>query len=201
MKKKFKFIYSWIILSVMVLSQLFGNYQIVKAQQTYILDDAFVSNFSGQANAVMVGSKVDKLILGKGRHAYIKFDLSSINISEVENIVLNITKSHAVNTLLFNESSDYLRNVTTQKDSSEFWTNSNINYNNRPLDLVGGKQYSLDMVNGEIAIKIDLMELFKDAINRGKKSVTVHFTTEAVDNSAIAASEMYSIRSTKILFI
>ena len=64
------------------------------------------------------------------RHAYFKFDLSSIetdryDIDEMK-MMLSFRKSHAPNELVFTESESTLRNTSTE------WTVTNVTYNNRP---------------------------------------------------------------------
>ncbi|OOM82263.1 autolysin [Clostridium puniceum] len=211
MKKRIKNIYILLMCSIMLLSQAFGFGYCTKVYAaTYILDDAFVSNMTGMANTVMYtgyststgvttsGNAVPtKLTVGKLRHAYIKFDLSSINIENVESIVLSATKTSgaSVNTLSYNECSDYLRDKTTQTETTTLWTKNNITYNTRPLDLVGATQYNLEITNGTSKLSVDLMKLFTSAADRGKTSVTVHFTTTSVDNTSVGATDIYSTSS------
>ena len=39
--------------------------------------------------------------------------------------------------------------------------------------------------------------LFRSALNQNRKIISVHFYTESVNDSTVAASEMYSTRSDK----
>lgn len=56
----------------------------------YIFDDAFVSNFSGQnANNYKTNTT---LIIGKGRHAYIRFDLSEIDADAEKIVFVGVTQ-------------------------------------------------------------------------------------------------------------
>lgn len=211
MKRRIKNIYILFMCSIMLVSQAFGfGYSTEVYAATYILDDGFVSNMTGMANTVMYtgyntstgvttsgNAAPTKLTVGKLRHAYIKFDLSSINISNVQSIVLNATKtsSTSINTLVYNECSDYLRDKTTQAETTTLWTKNNITYNTRPLDLAGATQYNLELTSGTSKLSVNLMKMFTSAVNRGKTSVTVHFTTTSVDNTSIGATDIYSTSS------
>lgn len=62
----------------------------------YIQNDVFVSNSNGQNNTVMTESKPDTLIIGKGRHAYIRSNFSNMDSDNVEKIVLNFNKKYIV---------------------------------------------------------------------------------------------------------
>ena len=157
--------------------------------------DAFVSNFSRQSNSLGTSLSPTKLIYGKFRHAYFKFDLSSIdkdryNIDQMK-MILSFRKSHAPNELVFTESESTLRNTSTQ------WTVTNVTYNNRPYDIAETPIITRNVTStGEENLSIDLSTIFQNALNNGRKVVSIHLTTTKVDDSTVSASELYSSRNT-----
>lgn len=157
--------------------------------------DAFVSNFSGQGDRLGIELNANKLIYGKSRHVYLKFDLSAIDTERYDlnemSMLLSFRKSHAPNELVFTESESTLR------DSYEAWTVNNLTYNNRPNDIAGSPSASYKVTsNGEENLSIDLSEIFRSALSSGRKVISVHLTTASVDDSTISASEMYASRNT-----
>lgn len=166
-----------------------------EAETFLVKEDAFVSNFNTQGNSVGVTLNANKLIYGKSRHAYLKFDLSSIDtdrytIDEM-NMTLNFRKSHAANELVFNESVSKLSNSDTE------WTVTNLTYSNRPNDIVDSPIVKYNVAStGEENLSVDLTPIFQFALSNGRKVITIHLTTAGVNDSAINASEMYSSRNT-----
>ncbi|WP_284646658.1 S-layer homology domain-containing protein [Paenibacillus silviterrae] len=157
--------------------------------------DAFVSNFSGQGNSLGTTLNAAKLIYGKSRHAYFKFDLSSIDtnrydISEMS-VILSFRKSHAPNELVFTESESTLRDTGTQ------WTVTNVTYNNRPYDIAGSPIVTHNVTsNGEENLSVNLSPIFQNALSNGRKVISIRLTTAKVNDSTVNASELYSSRNT-----
>ncbi|MBD0382881.1 alginate lyase family protein [Paenibacillus sp. WST5] len=136
-----------------------------------------------------------KLIYGKSRHAYLKFDLSSIDTDRYDidemNMTLSFRKSHAPNELVFTESESTLRGTSTE------WTVTNVTYNNRPIEIAGSPIVTKNVVsNGEENLTVDLSTIFRNALSNGRKVVSIHLTTAKVNDSTVNASEMYSSRNT-----
>jgi len=178
---------------------IFGSMKTVNAANIVVPfsaeQEAFVSNFNGQGNSLGTSLSATKLIYGKSRHAYLKFDLSSIDTSKYDiddmNMTLSFRKSHAPNELVFTESESTLRDTSTE------WTVTNVTYNNRPYDIVGSPIVTKDVIsNGEENFTVDLSPIFQNALNNGRKVISIHLTTEKVDDSTIGASELYSSRNT-----
>ncbi|MDR1641227.1 MAG: putative Ig domain-containing protein [Clostridiales bacterium] len=157
----------------------------------YLIDDAFASNFNNQGNNVMNGVK---LIFGKGRHTYFKFDLSRARDTELLSAVLHYVKSHGANTLIFTECE------STLQDGATPWSYSNLTYNNRPVDIAGSPTITVVDSNssGDRPRETDLAEIFNYALANGRTTISIHLTTEAVDDTAVAASEIYSSRHTTV---
>ncbi|QKS45236.1 S-layer homology domain-containing protein [Paenibacillus cellulosilyticus] len=157
--------------------------------------DAFVSNFNGQGDSVGITLNANKLIYGKFRHAYLKFDLSSIDtdrykIDEMQ-MVLNFRKSHSPNELVFTESESTLQDTNTE------WTVNNLTYNARPNDMVDSPIVTQQVTsNGEENVSIDLSTIFQSALSSGRKVISIHLTTSQVNDSTISASELYASRNT-----
>ncbi|MBD2869123.1 fibronectin type III domain-containing protein [Paenibacillus arenilitoris] len=160
-----------------------------------VVQDAFVSNFGTQGDSLGIALNANKLIYGKFRHTYLKFDLSSIdtekyNVDEMQ-VILSFRKTHAANELVFTESEPTLRS------SGLAWTVNNLTYNTRPNDIAGSPVVTQNVTsNGEQNLSVDLSTIFRSALNNGRKVVSIHLTTTKVDDSAVSASEMYSSRNT-----
>lgn len=159
------------------------------------VQDAFVSNFNGQGDSLGITLNANKLIYGKLRHVYLKFDLSSIDpdlykIDEMK-MVLNFRKSHSPNELVFTESESTLR------DSNTEWTVNNLTYNNRPNDVADSPVVTQKVTStGEENLSIDVSTLFQSALHSGRKVVSIHLTTAQVNDSTVSASELYASRNT-----
>jgi hypothetical protein len=157
--------------------------------------DAFVSNFNNQGGSVGITLNANKLIYGKFRHAYLKFDLSSIDtdqyaIDELQ-MTLNFRKSHGPNELVFTESE------LTLRDSGDEWTVNNLTYNNRPNDIAGAPVVTRNVTsNGEESLAVDVSEIFRAALDAGRTVVSIHLTTTQVNEDTVGASEMYASRNT-----
>lgn len=191
MRKNWGRLLSLLMCFIMIITPVISVQAIERDE--YILNDAFVSNFNNQSDTVMINEKPHTLILGKGRHAYIRFNLSSINVDEIENIILNVTKKNSANNIIVKQCSEYLNS-----DESVEWDENNITYNNRPADLDDSPIFYQEVKSGEFNLKLDLTELLLDAKSDGKDIISIHIYTESVDDSTVAASEFYSTRSDKI---
>jgi len=157
--------------------------------------EAFVSNFGTQGNSLGIHLNANKLIYGKFRHTYLKFDLSAIDTRRYDiedmQMILNFRKSHAPNELVFTESDPTLR------DSNEGWTIHNLTYNTRPNDIAGSPVVTHKVSSsGEQNLSIDLSTIFRFALSNGRTEVSIHLTTTRVNEDAVGASEMYSSRNT-----
>lgn len=158
----------------------------------YLIHDAFVSGFSGQDNMVMISGKPEKLILGKKRHIYMRFNLSSFQADEVERFILYAQETHSDNTMVITQCSEYLQE--NGMDSSMRWLEDNVTYENRPLDLSDSKTVTLDFKKGA-SLKVDVTEILKDFLEKGERVGSLHITTAAVEDTGVNASEIYSTRS------
>ncbi|WNS40748.1 S-layer homology domain-containing protein [Paenibacillus sp. MMS20-IR301] len=159
------------------------------------VQDVFVSNFSGQGNSVGTSLNAAKLIYGKSRHVYLKFDLSAVDTSRYDidgmNMTLSFRKSHSPNELIFTEAEPTLR------DSGTEWTVTNVTYNNRPYEMAGAPMVTYNITSsGEQNADIDLSPIVRNALHSGRQSVSIHLTTAKVEDSTVSASELYSSRNT-----
>ncbi|KRE46161.1 OmpL47-type beta-barrel domain-containing protein [Paenibacillus sp. Soil522] len=203
MKKHLKQVLSLLLCVPIICMQLYtlflGSTAIVAAAAGTAsfpaVQDAFVSNFGTQADSLGINLIANKLIYGKFRHTYLKFDLSSIetnryNIDEMK-MILSFRKTHAPNELVFTESEPTLRN------SGAEWTVNNLTYNARPNDIAESPVVTRNVTStGEENLSIDLSTIFRFALSNGRKVVSIHLTTTRVNENAVAASEMYSSRNT-----
>ncbi|UJF34849.1 S-layer homology domain-containing protein [Paenibacillus hexagrammi] len=176
-----------------------SSMQVASAAETIMpftpTQDAFVSNFNGQGSSLGTSLSATKLIYGKMRHTYFKFDLSSIDTERYDvgemNMMLSFRKSHSPNELVFTESESTLRDTSTD------WTVTNVTYNNRPYDIVGSPVVTQEVTsNGEENLTVDLSTIFQHALSQGRKVVSIHLTTTKVNDSTVGASELYSSRNT-----
>lgn len=143
-----------------------------------IFDDAVVR--SDQPGTIYSAEK--KLTIGKKRHAYLRFDLSDIDVNS-EKIVFQGTflgnaSSVGEKNIVVTESSEYLRKSDSESDT-EKWTMANITYNNRPLDTENVICEALKWSSGNV--EIDLTDFIKDKISSGEKTACIHITTTTVD--------------------
>lgn len=182
--KKIKFFLSMFLCLMMIISPLTS---IKAVGDTYILNDVMVSSFNNQGNNNYKDSQT--LIVGKGRHAYIRIDLSKIDKSMVEVISFEGKKKNNSNTFIISQCSEFLN------DGKTIWNNENITYNNRPEDLSDSPIKEYRIANGEQSFSLDVKDLLLDALNDGKNVITLHITTNKVDDGTIAASEIYSSRT------
>ncbi|KRF10045.1 hypothetical protein ASG89_00400 [Paenibacillus sp. Soil766] len=160
----------------------------------HAVQDAFVSNFNGQGSSLGTSLNATKLIYGKSRHVYVKFDLSSIDTNRYKigemNMMLSFRKSHAPNELVFTESESTLRGTSTD------WTVTNVTYNNRPYEIAGSPSVSkIATSNGEENFSVDVSSIIQNALTNGRKVVSIHLATAKVDDSTVSASELYSSRN------
>lgn len=201
MKKYSKHFLSLAFCTLMLLTQFYtsggGMAKVAAATEPLIfptMQDAFVSNFGSQAESVGINLNSNKLIYGKNRHTYLKFDLTSIDtqyydISQIK-VELTFRKTHAPNELIFTESDSNILN------SAEEWTASNLTYNNRPNDVADSPVVTQNVTsNGEETITVDLSPVFQFAFRNDRKVVSIHISTDKVNDGTIAASEMYSSRN------
>lgn len=159
------------------------------ADASRVSDDVFVRS----------GSDADKnfgtnsaLIIGKGRHAYVRLDVSGLKADEVTSASLNFTynKGNTKNTVVATEASEF-----ASKDgaaTTTAWASDAVTYNTRPLDVEGGWSAK---VPADASLKLDVTELVKKAVSAGKTAVTLHLTTADVDNDATSAVEYKSSRA------
>lgn len=84
--RKIKIVFTSFICLLLVFSTL----GFVQAKENYLLNDAFVSNFNGQENNNYANS--NNLILGKGRHVYMRFDLTEMNVDEIKSVIFKYHK-------------------------------------------------------------------------------------------------------------
>ena len=182
--KKIKYIISIFLCLVMITPLTIVN----AVENNYILNDGMVSNFNGQSDKNFNDSQT--LIVGKGRHAYIRFDLSSIDKDNVEMISLEGSKKNGANTFIICQSNEFLVDGITK------WDENNLTYNKRPSDISDSPVKQYEVANGNKNLSLDITELLLDAINDGKSVITLHITTDKVDDGITAASEIFSSRST-----
>lgn len=184
--RKIKMFFTTFICLLLVFSTL----NVVQAKESYLLNDAFVSNFNGQENNNYANS--NNLILGKGRHVYMRFDLTEMNVDEIKSVILNTTKlkGNYNNTYVINQCSEYLR-IDDNNESAQLWDESNITYNNRPLDL---SDYQTISQKGDVD-KLNITDLVVAALKDGKETISLHITTLDVDDDSVSATEVYSSRS------
>lgn len=176
-----------LFLAVCVTMTSFGPPSAVYGETVnYLTEDAFVSSFNGQNNTNFRDKTT--LIAGKGRHIYMRFDLSGVNPETVKQMVLKAVKAKGnSNQFVLTRCSEYLR--SGDSDSNEVWTRDNITYNNRPLDEEGTPVVT-QYVSGNL--EIDVTELLLGARKEGKGTVSLHITTDKVDDGVTAATEFHT---------
>lgn len=158
----------------------------------YIFDDAFVSNFNGADKTNYKDNTA--LIVGKGRHIYIRFELSEIS-ADAEKIVFQGVKKKldSANKMVVTECSEYLRQDDSN-DTADMWTTDNITYENRPHDTENTIYSELDWSTGNL--ELDLTKFIKEKKQANAETACIHITTTTVDDGTTGAAELYSSRDT-----
>lgn len=170
---------------------LVSSIVVVKADnESYILNDVFVSNNSGQENKNFANSQT--LIFGKLRHAYIRFDLSKFDSKSNDQYIFKGTWNKGSRSeIIVSQSSEFLRNDKEQ-DSETLWTTDNMTYTNRPIDI-GNLKMEQKWESG--ALEIDLTNFIKEEVSKGEKTACIHITTKNVEDTTKSAVEINSSRS------
>src|SRR3954470_24132555 len=81
-----------------------------------LTDDVYVRSTSASTNF----GTASNLVVGKGGHAYLRFDVSQIDVSTLRSVVLNITKYNNAANLVAVRSSEYL--TSAGKPTGTTWT-------------------------------------------------------------------------------
>jgi hypothetical protein len=149
----------------------------------YVRSTSPATNFGTAAN----------LVVGKGGHAYFRLDISQLDVAVLDSVVLNITKYNNAATLVATRSSEYLTNAGSPTTTG--WSESNVTWNTRPLDIVGSPAVTATAPQGTSAVPLDITELAKSAKAAHSDVLTVHLTTTAVDDLTIAGTDVYSTRA------
>jgi len=121
-----------------------------------LTDDVYVRSTSPSTN---FGTAAN-LVVGKGGHAYFRFDVSQIDVSTLQSVALNITKYNNAASLVAVRSSEYL--TSAGKPSTTAWAETNVTWNNRPLDVQGSPVASATAPQGTASVPIDITELVTD---------------------------------------
>lgn len=176
---------------IFCLAMIISSITIIHGEnESYIIDDAYVSNFNGQESNNYASSET--LILGKLRHVYMRFDLKEFNSEDDAQYILKGTWAKGTRSkVVVTQSSEYLR-ADENNDSEVKFTQDNITFNNRPLD-VGELNISQDW--NEEALEIDLTSFIKGEIAKGMETACIHLTTQDVEDTSKSAVEIYSSRS------
>jgi hypothetical protein len=132
-----------------------------------------------------------KMMVGKGRHGYLRFDLSSFDTSlyNIDEMTMELAfrKSHDPNTLTFVESES-----VWSTDSGVKWTSGNITYNNRPNDIAGSPTAQITFASagegnvpaGQPNATVDVTDLFRNALKAGRTEINLHIYTDSSENTA-----------------
>ncbi len=149
-----------------------------------VVDDVFVSNFSGQNKNNYASS--GSLIIGKGRHAYLRIDLEGLPTDGIESAQVNFAyhKGETKNTLVVSEASEFL--TKDGVETAEPWDEANVTYDTRPVDVEGGWTTTH---KADATLDLDVTEPVNAALAKGEKTLCLHITTEAVDDGVTGAVE------------
>ena len=157
--------------------------------ETEIAASAFVSNFSGQGGTNYQGAS--NVIMGKGRHVYIRLNLSVIDVGEEGTVLLKFPYAKSGSqecAFVITPCSEYLREG--DQDSQTAWEKANITYNKRPLDLEGEPtKTDVFVPNTQKPLSLDISELVKAGKAAGKTVLSLHITTDRVDDGKTEAAE------------
>ena len=154
-----------------------------------LTDDVYVRSTSPSTN---FGTAAN-LVVGKGGHAYFRLDVSQIDVSTLQSVVLNITKYNNAASIVAVRSSEYL--TSGGKPSTTAWTETNVTWNNRPLDVQGSPVASATAPQGIASVPIDITELVTSAKAAKSEVLSIDLTTTAVDDQTVAGTDIYSTRA------
>lgn len=150
------------------------------AASAFVHSGAPTTNYNSNANVIM----------GKGRHTYIRLNLAAIDTGEDATVLLKFP--YAKNggkecAFVIKPCSEYLRDG--EKDSQTTWEKANITYNNRPLDLADAQGVTTEVFvpNTQKPLSLEVSELVKAAKMAGKSVLSLHITTDRVDQDIEAA--------------
>ncbi len=148
-----------------------------------VADAAFVHGDSPGTN--YAGNSA--LIIGKRRHLYVKLNVSAVSLDAGAKAILSAdySKGGATYAFIVNECSNYLRDG--EKDSTTLWDKTNINYNNRPLDLADGVTVTTESANQNgKPLALDVTDFVKKAKEKNQDMISLHILTDQVDTELAA---------------
>jgi hypothetical protein len=163
--------------------------------ENVIQDDAWVRTTTPTAN---YGTTAN-LVIGKGGHAYFRLDVSAIDEADLSAVVLNLTKYNNAADVTAVRAGEFLSNggaATTTR-----WSETSVTWNTRPLDVPGSPVARASVAQGNTNVPLDVTELVKDAKADAAEALTIHITTEKVDDLNVAGTDIYSTRATNPLTV
>ncbi|MEV4685986.1 DNRLRE domain-containing protein [Microbacterium sp. LWH3-1.2] len=159
-----------------------------------IKDNAWVRTTAPSTNY----GTATNLVVGKGGHAYIRLDISQIDPATLSSVVLNITKYNNAATILATRASEFSSNAGATTTTR--WTETSVTYNTRPLDAPNSPVVTKTVPTGTTGVALDVTPLVQAAKGDGANALTVHLTTDKVDDLLIAGTDIYSTRATNPIY-
>ncbi|WP_310605343.1 CBM96 family carbohydrate-binding protein, partial [Anaerosporobacter sp.] len=161
----------------------------VKAEviEGLIADDAFIHKSSANMVFAEEGNTPDRIIIGRERHAYFRFNLAGITDNIVDATLYLYKAKGGSNTLVYQVCSEKL-----STDNETPWSEDNVTYNNGPSIAADETIYTQYVSTANEFYTVDLKDIFVQAKEEGKSEVSIHIYTQGGDGGE--ATEFYSSR-------
>lgn len=157
-----------------------------------IKDDAWVRTTTPTTNY----GTGQNLVVGKGGHTYLRLDVSQVGVADLKSVVLNLTKYNNAATVTAVRAGEFL--TQNGAETTTRWGETTVTWNTRPLDLEGSPVIRTPVPQGLVAVPLDVTEMVRAAKAAGSDTLTVHLTTEAVDDLNVAGTDIYSSRAANL---
>lgn len=180
------------VILVAVFAALLGSVPVAArgAVADVLLDDTWVRSTTPTTNY----GTGQNLVVGKGGHAYFRLDITDVTAARLESAVLNVTKYNNSATLLATRAGEF--ETAAGVETTSPWRETAVTWNTRPIDVARSPVVTATVPVGRKNVPLDITELILDAKQDGADVLTVHLTTEKVDDLNIAGTDIYSSRST-----
>ncbi|WP_349425944.1 DNRLRE domain-containing protein [Microbacterium sp. LWS13-1.2] len=138
------------------------------------------------------------LVVGKGGHTYIRLDISQLDPATLNSVVLNFTKYNNGANIIATRASEFTSSVGIA--STTPWAETSVTYNARPLDVPNSPVIITAVPNGTSGVALDIAPLVQAAKAEDADAVTVHLTTDRVEDQLISGTDIYSTRATNPMY-
>ncbi|WP_197517418.1 alginate lyase family protein [Microbacterium karelineae] len=154
-----------------------------------ILDDTYVRSIAPETNF----GTASNYVIGKGGHAYIRIDVSDVDLDDTSAVELDLTKYNNAADVIVTRADDHL--TSDGEATSTPWDELNVTYDTRPIDVADAPVIEIHVPAGESRMTLDLRDLVADAQADGEDALAIHITTSKVDDHSVSGTDIHSTRS------